>query len=143
MSKRSERSFIKRLAIDAAGFGLIVLSPFLGTLPGPGGIPIFLAGVAILSRNYDWAENLLKDFEKKRLEFVDKYLVGNRRISLVIDGICLLMIILGIFLVIKADSFILKGISVGLLSLSVFIIVSNQRRIDRFLRKLKASKHKH
>lgn len=143
MSKRTDRSFIKRIAIDIAGFGLIIASPLLGWLPGPGGIPVFLAGVAILSSNYDWAENLLKDFEKKRVEFVDKYLVSNKNIARTIDLLCIVIIALAVFVFINIDNTVLKLLTIGAGSFSLLIIVSNQRRLDRLLAKIESIKHKH
>jgi len=39
----------------ALGWVLIVLSPLVGVLPGPGGIFVFAGGVALLLRNSPWA----------------------------------------------------------------------------------------
>ena len=140
MSKRKNRNFAKRIAIDIAGFGLIIISPFLGWLPGPGGIPVFLAGLGILSLNYDWAENLLKDFEQKRLEFVEKYLVSNKKIARTIDLLCVLIIIMAIIAVLNLNSPVLKLLSAGAGSFSFIILVSNQRRLDRVFEKFKKKK---
>lgn len=49
---------IKRIAVDAAGYGLIVLAGLTGWLPGPGGIPLAIAGLGLLSINNQWAKNL-------------------------------------------------------------------------------------
>lgn len=35
-----------------------MLSPLVGWIPGPGGIAVFLAGIAVLASEFDWAENL-------------------------------------------------------------------------------------
>ena len=40
----------------ALGWLLIAIAPLLGPIPGPGGIPLFAAGVAILVRNSTWAK---------------------------------------------------------------------------------------
>jgi len=45
-----------RLCWMALGWLLIVVSPFVGVLPGPGGIFVFAAGVALLIRNSCWAK---------------------------------------------------------------------------------------
>ncbi len=49
---------MKRIAVDAAGYGLIVLAGLTGWLPGPGGIPLAIAGLGLLSINNQWAKNL-------------------------------------------------------------------------------------
>jgi hypothetical protein len=51
----------KRIATDASGFGLILLGIALGWLPGPGGIPLVLGGLGLLSINNAWARRL-RDF---------------------------------------------------------------------------------
>ena len=140
MSKRSNRPFVKRLAIDIAGFGLIIISPLLGWLPGPGGIPVFLAGLGILSLNYEWAENLLKDFEKKRVAFVEKYLVGNKKVARTIDLLCISIIGLAVWLFLMTDNTIFRFMNIGMGSFALFILVSNQKRLDRAFNKVF---HKH
>ncbi|MEO8105482.1 MAG: PGPGW domain-containing protein [Candidatus Saccharibacteria bacterium] len=47
-----------RIATDAAGYGLIILGLAIGWLPGPGGIPLTVAGLGLLSINNVWAERL-------------------------------------------------------------------------------------
>lgn len=44
-----------RLALMILGWVLIVLAVPVGVLPGPGGIFVFAAGVALLLRNSQWA----------------------------------------------------------------------------------------
>lgn len=45
-----------RLLWMSLGWLLIAISPFIGPIPGPGGIPVFAAGVALLIRNSTWAK---------------------------------------------------------------------------------------
>ena len=45
-----------RLAWMALGWLLIVGSPFVGPIPGPGGILVFAAGATLLIRNSTWAK---------------------------------------------------------------------------------------
>jgi Flp pilus assembly protein TadB len=44
-----------RLAVLALGWFLIIVSPVVGALPGPGGIFVFSAGLVLLLRNSCWA----------------------------------------------------------------------------------------
>lgn len=48
----------KRIATDAAGYLLILGAILTGWLPGPGGIPLAVAGLGLLSINNAWAKNL-------------------------------------------------------------------------------------
>lgn len=49
---------LKRILTDTAGYLLIVAGIALGWLPGPGGLPLVLAGLGLLSINNDWARRL-------------------------------------------------------------------------------------
>ncbi|HSH18769.1 MAG TPA: PGPGW domain-containing protein [Candidatus Saccharimonadales bacterium] len=49
---------VRKPFVLVIGLALVIISPFTGVLPGPGGIPIFLLGVAILSTEFEWAQRL-------------------------------------------------------------------------------------
>ncbi|MEO5691204.1 MAG: PGPGW domain-containing protein [Candidatus Saccharimonadales bacterium] len=49
---------IRRPIVLTIGLFFVLLSGSIGWLPGPGGIPIFLLGIAILSSEFHWAERL-------------------------------------------------------------------------------------
>ncbi len=51
---------VRKPFVLTLGLFLVVISPFTGILPGPGGIPIFLLGVAILASEFDWADRFKK-----------------------------------------------------------------------------------
>ncbi len=134
---RKERPIYQRVAIDVAGFGLMIIAPFLGWLPGPGGIPLFLAGLGLVSLNHQWAADLLKDFERRRDEFTDKYLMSSPRVSLAVDIVCLLAIVGGAFLTITYSELLYRGIGLFTLSISLIIILSNQKRFERIYKQIK------
>ncbi len=131
MKQTKQRPFYQRIAIDIAGFGLMIISPFLGWLPGPGGIPLFLAGLGLVSLNHEWARNLLNNFERKREEWTDKYLMTSLRVSLAVDAVCLLVLIGGSYLAFTQDHLLLKGAGLASISLSIILLLSNQKRFER------------
>lgn len=133
-----DRPLYQRIAIDVAGFSLMIIAPFLGWLPGPGGIPLFLAGLGLVSLNHEWAANLLKDFERRRDEFTDKYLMSSPRVSLTVDIVCLLAIVGGACLAITQDQLVYRGLGLFMLSISLIIILSNQKRFERIARQIKS-----
>lgn len=57
---------IRKPLVLVIGMTLVIISPFTGVLPGPGGIPIFLIGVAILSTEFEWAQRL-RDWALKKV----------------------------------------------------------------------------
>lgn len=62
---------LKRIGFDIAGFGLIILGLAIGWLPGPGGIPLILAGLGILSVHNSWAKSILDYSKKNGIKFVE------------------------------------------------------------------------
>lgn len=42
-----------------AGFAIMLIAISIGWLPGPGGVPLFLVGLAVLATEFVWAARLL------------------------------------------------------------------------------------
>ena len=55
---------VKRHVIIATGVCVAVLGLVLMPVPGPGGTPVFLAGLAILSTEFKWARDFLARFKE-------------------------------------------------------------------------------
>ena len=53
-----------RLSLFILGLLLMVLTPFVAILPGPGGIFVFGAGLALTLRNSDWAKRRYVHFKR-------------------------------------------------------------------------------
>lgn len=51
---------VYRVVVACVGVFLILLGLATGWLPGPGGIPLVLAGLAVLASEFAWAHRLLK-----------------------------------------------------------------------------------
>lgn len=54
---------VYRFLVGLAGFLVIVLGLLSGPLPGPGGIPLVLLGLAIWSSEFVWARRLMLRFK--------------------------------------------------------------------------------
>lgn len=131
--KISERPFYKRLLTDIAGFGLIIVAPFIGMLPGPGGVPLFFAGLGLIANNHTWAKNILNMLEKKRELITTQILLNNPAISRGIDVLCTILILSASYVAATTESFIVRGIFLGFISFSLIILFSNQKRIERII----------
>ncbi|MFM9828993.1 MAG: hypothetical protein ACKVOB_09670 [Sphingomonas sp.] len=55
---RHKRSPAIRLVLLIVGTLLVVVSPFVGIIPGPGGIPVFILGLALMLKNSAWARRV-------------------------------------------------------------------------------------
>lgn len=51
-------SLVYRIGVGVLGSALLILSLLTGWLPGPGGIPLFLIGMAVLASEFRWAHRV-------------------------------------------------------------------------------------
>lgn len=63
--KRTPATVRKPLVMIVGGL-FIIAAGLTGWLPGPGGIPLFLIGIAILATEFEWAKGL-RDYVIKRV----------------------------------------------------------------------------
>ena len=87
---------LETYALNALGVFLLILVPLIGPLPGPGGIPLLLAGLSLLSINNPWAKNLKEFIEKKGLDLSDLIFLDNKKCQLAWDVFIILSLALGI-----------------------------------------------
>ncbi len=55
---RGVPSSIRKPTVLVIGMLFVIAAGLTGWLPGPGGLPLFLIGIAILATEYDWAKRL-------------------------------------------------------------------------------------
>ena len=65
MVKQSVPQMVRRLALTALGAALVIAALLIIPLPGPWSFVISIAGLAVLSREYDWAKDLLEWTKEK------------------------------------------------------------------------------
>ena len=68
MTREQWREFVRsrpvRTALFMTGLLLIILSPLVGAIPGPGGVFVFAAGLTLTLRNSDWAKRQYVRFKR-------------------------------------------------------------------------------
>jgi hypothetical protein len=50
---------VYRIGVGVLGAILLIAAPLTGWLPGPGGIPLLIAGLAVLASEFAWAQHVL------------------------------------------------------------------------------------
>ncbi len=87
--KKVPRS-IRKPVIFFLGLTLVIFAPVVGWVPGPGGMIVFLLGIAILATEFVWAENV-----KNRILAVGKaighYVTHHRRASIILSIIAVIL----------------------------------------------------
>lgn len=60
---------VYRFGVGIVGTLLVVLGCLSGPLPGPGGIPLVLLGLAVMASEFVWAERLMELFKRQLHRF--------------------------------------------------------------------------
>lgn len=71
---------LRRPIVIVIGFLFVIAAGLTGWIPGPGGIPLFLIGVAILATEYAWAERL-RDFVLGIVKLCGRWLRAHPTVS--------------------------------------------------------------
>ena len=62
---RPEKHPLLRQALFLLGIVLIIVSPLVGAIPGPGGVFVFAAGLALILQNSEWAKRQYVKFKRR------------------------------------------------------------------------------
>lgn len=109
-----------------------------GWLPGPGGLPLFLAGLGLLSINHDWAKRWLDKLKSKTTNFRQVLFPDNKHVKLIYDLLAFILLGLGLWLIERQVNRVVNALSLGVFGLALTVFLVNRDRIDR----LRRSKHK-
>jgi hypothetical protein len=126
---------IKRIATDAAGYLLILLGAALGWLPGPGGIPLVLAGLGLLSINNAWAMRLRNYLLEHGGKFVHMLFPEHRLIQRAYDVIVVLLLIVVGILSKQHAALWQVSLAIALFFVALFIALLNRDRLSRLKQK--------
>ena len=136
--KNPETPWWKILATDALGVLLLLLVPLLGPLPGPGGIPLILAGFSLLAINHDWADGAIAYVKKHSVSLRGIVFPDTPWVKWSWDIVSVVLLISGTYLNVVADHWLLKAMSIGLMTGFTTIFILNRNRInalDKFLKR--------
>lgn len=81
-------SVIRRPLVLIVGSIFIIASALTGWLPGPGGIPLFLIGIAILATEFEKAQRV-RDWILEYLQQFSKWYKRHRLAGTLIIGVCI------------------------------------------------------
>lgn len=128
---------VKVILIDTLGFACLIGSVLLGWLPGPGGIPLLIIGLSLLANNHEWAERLLRKVKVEGLQIFDKIFDGSTKVRWAVDVITVLIITGSVLVIHSGTHNTLKTIGISLIIASVFMFLSNRKRYQTVLKKVK------
>lgn len=128
--KQNNNSLLKVILTDTAGVGCLMLVPFLGPLPGPGGIPLIIAGFGLLAANHDWADDAIVYVKKHSTTLRDVVFPNVTWVKWSWDLFALSLVSFGTWLNIIAEHWLLKGMSIGIMASASTIFMFNRNRLE-------------
>jgi hypothetical protein len=129
---------LKRILIDIAGYLLILLGVASGWLPGPGGIPLILAGLGLLSIHNQWARRLRDYLISHGAEFLKKIFPENRAVQIAYDLLAVLLLAAVTFLTWRHAAIWQISLAIALFCLALVIAAMNRGRGTRLKHKLRS-----
>jgi uncharacterized membrane protein YbaN (DUF454 family) len=127
---------LKRIGTDFAGYLLIALGIAFGWLPGPGGVPLILAGLGLLSIHNKWARQWREWLIGHAGQFT-KYIFPKHRV--IQDGYDLLALILLVVVVALAWLHVAVwqlSLAIALFFMAILIVGFNRDRAASLARKV-------
>ena len=129
------RRNLKRILTDAAGYLLILFGVAFGWLPGPGGIPLIIAGLGLLSINNEWAARLRGYLLAHGGKLVKVLFPANRLVQLLYDAATIGLLALVAVLVWSHSKVWQVSLAIGLFFFALFIAAMNRDRYQRIKHK--------
>jgi drug/metabolite transporter (DMT)-like permease len=121
----------KAILKDIGGVLLILAGIAFGWLPGPGGIPLVLAGLGLLASNHEWARRWLDKLRDKGSNISAKIFPDHVVAKLVYDIAVCIVIILGILIIVRYDGKWSYSAAITLFALALCVFALNRQRYDR------------
>jgi hypothetical protein len=127
----------KRIAVDAAGYFLILAGIATGWIPGPGGIPLIVAGLGLLSINNAWAKRLRVFVIENGGKALDILFPKNSWVEWAYDLLVLLLFALTVVLEVRHASIWQISLGVSAFFIALLIALTNRDRLKRLRGKRK------
>jgi hypothetical protein len=131
------RQHLRRVLTDAAGYLLLLAALLTGWLPGPGGIPLALAGLGLLSIHNAWARRIREYLLVHGSGLVQRLFPDRAILQWVYDSAVIALLGFAALTWWQRGSrwqVIVAGIAVGL---AIGIGLANRRRFQRITATLK------
>lgn len=134
---KSMKKNFKRFGTDIAGYGLILLGIATGWLPGPGGIPLILAGLGLLSIHNHWAQKIIDILKEQGSKFMDYAFPNDKRAQFAHDVLVILLVGAAAYIYLTFSGIYSIGIPIALIALATVDFLYNRNRLRYFKRKQK------
>lgn len=123
------------VVLDTLAVVVMLLAIATGWLPGPGGIPLFIIGLSLLSVNHEWAERYIDQLK----EYADRVsdLIFIPRLRVFFDIIAPFLAIAGALFIVYQSAIWMISFGAFCLGISLVSFFGNRNRWDRFKKRLR------
>ena len=128
---KKELSLPKRIGIDILGVLLIICSGLFGWLPGPGGIPLLLAGLGLLAINHEWAKKILIDVKENGSKLASLIFKDHKALIIAYDVIAVILVVAAGIIFGMVNNNIVQGLTFALAFLGISLFLGNRNRIKK------------
>ncbi len=143
LSKMKLKRYGKTIFFDT--LALLCLLGFIPVsfIPGPGGLPLLIAGLALLGINHEWARRWLETTKHKGVTF-KKYLFPNNAWVKAFYDLCTILLVSGgIYVAFLNFNRYFRGVGAMMFCIGLTIFFFNRDRLDTFSQRYLGFKRKH
>lgn len=116
---------------------MLIGAVLFGWLPGPGGIPLLVGGLSLLSINHEWARKLLNQVKERGGTLVEVVFRDHPIVKIVFDLLSVALTGLAIWLLYSATGNLLRSVATILLAIALFVFLANRKRLQRITDRIK------
>lgn len=132
----------KAILVDILGFTCVIAAPFLGWIPGPGGIPLLILGLSLLATNHEWAARILERFKQEFDKAAKKAANPSPAQKWLIDCTGIIFIAVAVIVLMKFTQSMATVAGISLIIVATTLLATNADRYKRAWNKV-PRKHKH
>lgn len=125
------------MIFDTIGILLMILALLTGWLPGPGGIPLFILGLAIFAVHHDWAQKYINTIKVWVDAAGERVFTNNKNLQLAYDVIAPMLIVGGAYVLYVHNAIWQISVAIFFIIFGLTIFAGNRNRLRKLKKKLK------
>lgn len=124
----------KRILTDTAGYLMLLGAVLFGWLPGPGGVPLLIGGLSLLSIHNEWARKLLHKVKEKGSSLYDIFFPDNKWVQSAYDVLGVFIGGVAIYIISLETKNLIQTLAIAVVFVSVGLLVTNRKRLEKISR---------